>query len=512
MPAGYAVRDIPTPLTATFGLSQRDRLQSSSENAYRIGLERLFRSRLIFRLEEQLDANLQDPSFVYEALKVYMMLGGLQPPDRELIKSWEQRDWEQLYPGATNVDGRKQLEEHLSAMLDLDNGEPLIELDGRLIEESQKTLARLSVAQRAYALLKSQGRTSPANDWTPARRAGQDATLVFEAAGEQPLDTVRVPEFFTYNGFHNAFIARLPDIAERIKKDRWVLGAAGEQTALATQYDSLPDDLLDLYTKDFLAAWRDALGKLRAAQADHRQAEICGARSDLGADLAAAADPSVDARRDHADARASGAQAAGRAAAGDHAGNARGAAGGRDPVQVAGPRARREHRGRVPRISPRGRRRSLAHAGRHGHRQSQPDRAEPHPAGDQSAAGRRRPPRRCRTRSRNCATTPARMPRPFSDMLNQAVGEFEHDVATNTAGQLMVLLRDQVSPVCRQVLGDPPSRYPFVRGAREDVPLADFARIFAPEYRDHGQVLQAVSCALRGYVEGPVDLAAGQRS
>ena len=73
------------------------------------------------------------------------------------------------------------------------------------------------------------------------------------------------------------------------------------------------------------------------------------------------------------------------------------------------------------------------------------------------------------------------MPRPFSDMLNQAVGEFEHDVATNTAGQLMVLLRDQVSPVCRQVLGDPPSRYPFVRGAREDVPLADFARIFAPD-------------------------------
>ena len=41
------------------------------------------------------------PAFVYEALKVYLMLGGQHPPDRGLIKSWMQRDWaDNLYPGA----------------------------------------------------------------------------------------------------------------------------------------------------------------------------------------------------------------------------------------------------------------------------------------------------------------------------------------------------------------------------------------------------------------------------
>ena len=37
MPAGYGSRATPTPTAATFGLSQRERLQSATENAYRVG-------------------------------------------------------------------------------------------------------------------------------------------------------------------------------------------------------------------------------------------------------------------------------------------------------------------------------------------------------------------------------------------------------------------------------------------------------------------------------------------
>src|SRR5262249_39290591 len=116
MPAGYATRDVPTALAATFGLSQRERLQSASDTGYRLGLERMFRPRLIFRLEEQMDAKIDDPVFIYDALKVYMMLGGQQPANRDLIVAWMRQDWtDNLYPGAGNADGRKELEEHLAA-------------------------------------------------------------------------------------------------------------------------------------------------------------------------------------------------------------------------------------------------------------------------------------------------------------------------------------------------------------------------------------------------------------
>ncbi|MBN8920163.1 MAG: type VI secretion system membrane subunit TssM, partial [Rhizobiales bacterium] len=225
MPTGYAVKDVPTPVSATFGLSQRERLQSSSESAYAVALERMFRPRLAYRLEELLEANRTNASFLYEALKVYLMIGGLHPADKDLIVNWMRRDWaENLYPGSANADGRKALEEHLVAMLDLGaSREPLFTLHGPLVEEAQRTLARLSVAQRAYELLKSQARTSPvARDWEVRRQGGPDVALVFEGAGGKPIEDIKVPGFYTYAGFQRAFIERLGDITEQVKRDRWV--------------------------------------------------------------------------------------------------------------------------------------------------------------------------------------------------------------------------------------------------------------------------------------------------
>ena len=82
------------------------------------------RPRLVLRLEQQIQKNINDPSFVYEALKVYLMLGGKAPSvDKELILDWFARDWEEnMYPGAPYQQGRELLRAHLAAMLDLDTG------------------------------------------------------------------------------------------------------------------------------------------------------------------------------------------------------------------------------------------------------------------------------------------------------------------------------------------------------------------------------------------------------
>ena len=51
---GVQVMYEPEPLKATFGLSQRERLESASEIAYGRVLERTFRSRLILRLDDSI--------------------------------------------------------------------------------------------------------------------------------------------------------------------------------------------------------------------------------------------------------------------------------------------------------------------------------------------------------------------------------------------------------------------------------------------------------------------------
>src|SRR5690606_28107355 len=57
------------------------------------------------------------------------------------------------------------------------------------------------------------------------------------------------------------------------ERERWVLGPAGQQTAVATQYQTLLQDILRLYTRDFVAAWQQALLrlKLRPLTADKPQ-------------------------------------------------------------------------------------------------------------------------------------------------------------------------------------------------------------------------------------------------
>src|SRR6266702_962237 len=204
-PVGYATRDVQVPLSERFGLSQHPRLLSVSNAAYHTALERMFRPRLLYRLEEQLDA-----------------------------------------------------------MFDLETEQPpLVELDGRLIREAQNSLARLSVAQRAYEFLKSEAGASTTGDWAVTRKGGPDVSVVFESKAGQSLDNIRVPAFFTYSGFQQMFIAKLGGLSERISRDRWVLGDAGQQTAIAQQYDALAGELLNVYSNDFVTTWRTALGNLR---------------------------------------------------------------------------------------------------------------------------------------------------------------------------------------------------------------------------------------------------------
>jgi type VI secretion system protein ImpL len=266
LPVGYAHRDEATPIGQSFGLSQRSRLRDASDQIYQQALERLMRPRLILSLEQQIQRNIADPTFVYEALKVYLMLGGKAPSvDKSLIVNWFTRDWEErAFPGAPYAQGRALLRAHLQAMLDMDvEGRPNVSLNGPLVEQAQAALARMRVSERAYTLLKSEARNEAIEDWVASQRGGPDMALVFEAANGASLDTVRVPAFFTYAGFYAALLDHMPTIADKLQKENWVLGAAGDQGVVKQQYASLFPDILDLYGKDFVAAWNVAFGNLQ---------------------------------------------------------------------------------------------------------------------------------------------------------------------------------------------------------------------------------------------------------
>ncbi len=263
MPAGYASQGDPVPVTAGFGLSQHDRLRDANTETYRDALDRLLLPRLIYRLEQLLEKNIKNTAFVYEGLKVYLMLGGQARMDEELVKTWMSRDWENLYPGASNAKGRERLMDHLEAAMERPSS--AVALNGPLVEEAQRTLARMPVADRAYTLMKTnaEGRAYPA--WNAARRGGPDAALVFETRDGAPLDQVEVPGFFTYEGFHDGVLSQMDFMIERIKSERWVLGDVGSQAAIDAQFATIRRDIMGHYRAEFTNAWDEQMSRLRIA-------------------------------------------------------------------------------------------------------------------------------------------------------------------------------------------------------------------------------------------------------
>jgi type VI secretion system protein ImpL len=470
-PAGYATRDAQVPLSERYGLSQHQRLLSAADAAYHTALERMFRPRLLYRLEEQLNARLTEPAFVYEALKVYLMLGGQHPPDRGLIKSWMQRDWaDNLYPGATNAEGRRLLDEHLAAMFDLETEQPpLVELDGRLIREAQNSLARLSVAQRAYEFLKSEAGTATTGDWIVTRKGGPDVSAVFENPPGQSLDSIRVPAFFTYNGFQQLFIAKLGGLSERINRDRWVLGDAGQQSAVGQQYDALAGDLLNIYSNDFVITWRAALGnlKLKKLMADKPKYDALRAlsapTSPLRQILESIRDETALTKERPKSANAPALTDALTRPSPALFNTQDGSPGAGIEAQfkafhsvLEGDSTRRPIDSVVANLNDIAQNLTLI--------------VENPQLTAQATTS-------LQTEVAALRNNASRMPPPFSDMLRGAAGEFEGSIAASTAGQLLQSLRDQVTPVCQQTVSN---RYPFVRGSTQEVPLGDFGKLFSP--------------------------------
>ncbi|MGS0744289.1 type VI secretion protein IcmF/TssM N-terminal domain-containing protein, partial [Glaciimonas sp. GG7] len=95
LPGGYAERDNSVPLLNRFGLSQAGKLGAEEQVLYLRLLRSVLIPRLVSRLEEVLrrgDANNQE--YVYEALRVYLMLGKPQHHRFVLVRGTRHRTTE----------------------------------------------------------------------------------------------------------------------------------------------------------------------------------------------------------------------------------------------------------------------------------------------------------------------------------------------------------------------------------------------------------------------------------
>ena len=75
-------------------------------------------------------------------------------------------------------------------------------------------------------------------------------------------------------------------------------------------------------------------------------------------------------------------------------------------------------------------------------------------------------------------TAASRLPPELSRMVNETVEDFEGSAAATTIAQINADLTSQVTAVCSNIVD---GRYPFSKSPARQVPLSEFAQLFAPD-------------------------------
>jgi type VI secretion system protein ImpL len=268
VPALNILRDLPSnptleekekPAGLGFGLYQGKVIGNQETLTYRASLNQHLLPRLLLRLENQMQANINNPDLLYEALRVYLTLGLVGPMNRELVGSWMQSDWELAFPGTSRDALRSDLNDHLTALLSA----PLqpIALNNDLVEVVQRVLTQLPQSQRVYNGIINSAEATALPDWRLTDVGGPAiARALSRSSGKQLNDGIS--GIYTYEGFHSVFLEQALGVATRIQRESWVLGAEGQQEQSEAVLLAMSRDVLDLYYNDFVLQYDQLLNDL----------------------------------------------------------------------------------------------------------------------------------------------------------------------------------------------------------------------------------------------------------
>lgn len=240
------------------GFAQHAKLTAGLAAAYRHALEFALFPRLVWRAETQVRGALAQPEALYEATRLYLMLGSAGPLDRDLVRDWFVRDWAATLPGDALAGARAALAQHLASLLQ--EQLPPVPLDGPLVQQARGTISRVPLAQRAYSRLKPQAAAHQPPPWRPSDALGPAGVRVFIRLSGQGLED-GIPGLFTAEGFRSAVLPALPHAADAALAEQWVLGEAVTPMALG----ALEAAIVVLYATDYAAYWDAMLADLDPA-------------------------------------------------------------------------------------------------------------------------------------------------------------------------------------------------------------------------------------------------------
>ncbi len=268
VPALNTLRDMPnnpasptyvsgTPDGLGWGLYQGKDLRNQETLTYRSALNTHFLPRLLLRLENQMQSNINNPDVLYDTLKVYLTLGQVGPLNPELVSGWFAKDWQAAFPDIAREGLRGDLAGHLEVLMSA----PMqpVALNNDLVEAVQQVLTRMPQAERVYNGIINAPAVTALPQFRLTDVGGPAIARALSRSSGKDLNN-GIPGIYTYDGFHETFLEQALTVAARIQKESWILGEAGRQEQTQGALIKLSRDVLGLYYNDYVLHYDTLLG------------------------------------------------------------------------------------------------------------------------------------------------------------------------------------------------------------------------------------------------------------
>ena len=273
----------PVPLTRRFGLHQGAALAQAVQRAYLRDLNALLLPALGEALRDGLADAGNAPQRLYPLLKGYLMLGEPSRRQTEQLADLAMQHWRTLFPQDPAVRGA--LDRHLRALLGAKDGARALPLDRAQVERTRASLRTAELPALIYGgLALAQGTVGRAQAPRLDRRLGLLGD-VFQRRSGVPLSEP-LPALFTREAFQRQVDGGIDLAVRQFAADDWVLGSAPLDPLARSQ---LARGVLAIYQRDYIAAWDGLLSDLElrpvvgTAQASAVAAKLGGPGSPLKA-------------------------------------------------------------------------------------------------------------------------------------------------------------------------------------------------------------------------------------
>lgn len=301
---GLDTSDPPTGYL--YGLYTPPPVVDAASDTYSLLQDRLLVPQIVRRMEtvlreavqsqEGLPKDKQDTAPIYETLRVYMMMHDKERFNAADVGDWVLRDW-QSTSGAKAFGARAAMLEHLKALF---SGRRVVQSqtlpNELLVRRARLVLDGNSSTQRLYERARVALASEMPPDFTLLRVLGPQAGAVFTRASGEPLER-GVPGIYTYEGYHDAFAKRLPEIVLKAQdEDAWVMGFRKKMsldslqkktldaTVRAAEITPLMEDIRRQYLIEYARQWTRFLEDIRPVTGNTLAFDAGVARQFAGAD------------------------------------------------------------------------------------------------------------------------------------------------------------------------------------------------------------------------------------